>query len=938
MGRGDLAGLTRYGSAMGVDQPGPLIGRDHEVQRCAAALRSLASGRGSLIHLVGEAGVGKSAVAERVTREAQEAGIAVAWGRPMAGRRSDVAYGAWVRALQRLGGPGRHELAVDGTAVPTLDQVGQVVIEAVGDTPTVLVLDDLQRADDESRWLVEHLLDDLEEVPLLLVVATRPGAGPGVEDDIGRWRNHRATSRLVLEGLGAEDTATLLTALVGEPIDPHHPLVLFAQGSPATAMELAEQWRGEVGRNRLISRIATFTESHNGSRVLSTLAALERPCTPDFEGNNAKTTTISNMIRQPVEITIALLHSAQLAGLVTRGQVEDQWALTHPMFGDAALSDPVRTAAIRRQFAEALLVVEAEEGSGVVSAECAGQFVLAGLPRPEVSWRAARWYLDTGQPQQARDLVIATVTTALDEEDQIGLNRLAGIAFAALGEVHQAEDYLHGMVNRARVRGLVVDFADAVADLLVWLPTLPDTTRLELIEEALAVLPHVEERTAVRLRAAAAHALVHVDHLRAALLWAEADAADWPAMERAAATDVLALPAVHGSQADQDRIDDAVRILEGLDQRYGHGRALAAVGRLALALVRGTHDQIVRAVLHLDDALRDWPSPELAAYGAAARLALARFACDVGQLAALTAEPAWLGAPPRSHAAVLLGAGHLLWEQALGELPPLSEAAARACRVDSPRSRQGMELTALGINALGNPDLEGELRERLDAMGLEADALPTDFRWAGELVALASFAGAAGDLALATRAADLLMPHLEEMAVVMPTGVSGPVGLHVAHARLAAGDVAGARTALDAALRCCERAGAPSWEALTRLVQARVSLLSQDAAEAVGVLELVQRLCTAMPMPRVQEEADRLAAQAAVMGRDEGKSRLSERELEVLQLVSGGATNRQVARSLSISPKTVEYHLAGAFRSLGAANRTEAVELARRSQLLRTGD
>lgn len=916
---------------MGVEQTVPLVGRDHELQRSSAALEALASGRGSLIHLLGEAGVGKSAIAERLTRDAQDAGIAAAWGRPMAGRRSDTAFGTWGRALQRLGTAAFLDQGRD--PAPTLDRAGEVVLDAVGDTPTMLVLDDLHRADDESRWLVEHLLDDLERVPLLLVVATRPAA-PQVEDDVARWRNHRATIRLVLDRLGAADTATLVSTLTGLVIDPRHPLVLFAEGSPAIAGELAEQWRGEAGRNRLISRIATYTESHNGSRVLSTLAALERPCTPDFEGNNAKTTTISNMIRQPVEITIALLHSAQLAGIVKRGQVEDQWALTHPMFADAALSDPVRTAAIRRQFAEALLVVEAEEGSGVVSAECAGQFVLAGQPRPDVSWRAARWYLDTGQPQQARDLVIATVTTALDEEDQIGLNRLAGIAFAALGEVDQADDYLHGMVNRARVRDLVVDFADAVADLLVWLPALPDRTRLDLIEEALAVLPHLDERTGVRLRAAAAHALVHVDHARSAALWDDAAATGWQALERSAATDVLALPAVHGSQAAQERIADAVRVLDGLDQRYGHGRALAAIGRLSLALMRGTRDQVGRGLLHLDAAMREWPCPELSAYGAVARLALARYDDDQVQLQALSESPAWLGAPPRSHAAVLLGVGHLLWEQALGELPPLSDAAARACRVDSPASRQGMELTALGINALGNADLAGELRERLDALAVDPDLLPRDFRWAGELVSLASFAGAAGDVALATRAADLLMPHLEEMALVLPTGVSGPVGLHVAHARVAAGDVAGARTAVEASLRCCERAGARTWEALTRLVQARVSLMSQRPADALAAMEIVEHLCQGIPMPRVREAMARLVVQAAAMGREESQTRLSERELEVLQLVSGGATNRQVARRLHISPKTVEYHLAGAFRSLGAANRTEAVELARRAQLL----
>ncbi|HUG86183.1 MAG TPA: LuxR C-terminal-related transcriptional regulator, partial [Euzebya sp.] len=541
-----------------------------------------------------------------------------------------------------------------------------------------------------------------------------------------------------------------------------------------------------------------------------------------------------------------------------------------------------------------------------------------------------------GQPRAARDLVMATVTTALDEEDQIALNRLAGVAFAALGEHDDAEDYLSGMINRARVRQMVPEFAEAVADLLVWLPMIPDRTRLELIEEALRALPQLHERSAVRLLSAAANTLVHVDHDRAMALWAQADALDWRSFERSAATDVLALPVLHGCQADQDAIAEAVHELDGLDQRFGHGAALAAVGRLSLALIRGTRDQITRALMHLDAALRRWPSPELAAYGAAARMALARFDADHLQLAALTEDPTWLQAPPQSHAGVLLGVGHLLWQQALGELPPLSDEAARACQVNAPRSRLDMELTALGINAMANPDLEGELRRRLDAMATDCDAVPRDHRWAGELAAMAAFAGVVGDVILATRAADLLQPHLEEMAVVLPTGVSGPVGLHVAHARIAAGDTVAAMVATDAALRCCERVGAPSWEALTRLVQARIALLEQRPEEARAALETITRLTGQGSMPRVQADAQRLEAQLDALGCTGAGSpyMLSERELEVLGLVSAGATNRQVARTLSISEKTVEYHLAGAFRTLGAANRTEAVELARRAALL----
>jgi DNA-binding NarL/FixJ family response regulator len=58
------------------------------------------------------------------------------------------------------------------------------------------------------------------------------------------------------------------------------------------------------------------------------------------------------------------------------------------------------------------------------------------------------------------------------------------------------------------------------------------------------------------------------------------------------------------------------------------------------------------------------------------------------------------------------------------------------------------------------------------------------------------------------------------------------------------------------------------------------------------------------------------------------RSSLTDRELEILELVSGGLTVKQVASRLGLSPRTVETHIAKLYRKLGVRNRVQAVSKA----------
>jgi DNA-binding NarL/FixJ family response regulator len=90
-----------------------------------------------------------------------------------------------------------------------------------------------------------------------------------------------------------------------------------------------------------------------------------------------------------------------------------------------------------------------------------------------------------------------------------------------------------------------------------------------------------------------------------------------------------------------------------------------------------------------------------------------------------------------------------------------------------------------------------------------------------------------------------------------------------------------------------------------------------DASEVVSAVRAVGRGLTVFA---------RTEAQPAPL--------LSEREREVLGLISAGSTNREIAQQLYLSPHTVKEHTSALYRKLGVRNRAEAVQKAQRVGLL----
>lgn len=88
--------------------------------------------------------------------------------------------------------------------------------------------------------------------------------------------------------------------------------------------------------------------------------------------------------------------------------------------------------------------------------------------------------------------------------------------------------------------------------------------------------------------------------------------------------------------------------------------------------------------------------------------------------------------------------------------------------------------------------------------------------------------------------------------------------------------------------------------------------------------------------PMTRKTAGRLMSRLATPHHDSSKTlpHLSDRELEVLGLVSKGMANRTIADKLSISENTVKYHMKNILQKLDVQNRTEAVSHALQNGLV----
>ncbi|GAA3434762.1 BTAD domain-containing putative transcriptional regulator [Kutzneria kofuensis] len=233
------------------------VARDHELSVLREAVRTVAGGKGGVLLVEGEPGIGKSELLTTGMAACEDAAVQLVWGAgdELASRfplrlmldclgidaDSPDPARARVAEMMRLAQSSRDPLGGGDPTLAVVNELVAIVREMCADGPLALVADDIQWADEASLLVFSRLALETATVPLLLIGALRPVPRTPVLDGVRDVVSKQGGSVLQLAPLAGGEVAELLRGIVGgAPGAGLLGLADRAAGNPLYVGELAE--------------------------------------------------------------------------------------------------------------------------------------------------------------------------------------------------------------------------------------------------------------------------------------------------------------------------------------------------------------------------------------------------------------------------------------------------------------------------------------------------------------------------------------------------------------------------------------------------------------------------------------------------------------------------------------------------------------------------